>query len=218
MLGETVAIIPVKGLVAAKSRLATNLTREQRAALVVRFLNLVLVALQGSGSIARCLVVSPDRIILDRAIQAGVEAVDELAFGDAERSHGQNGALELARKVALSRDPTALLVLSVDLPFLSAGDVRSLVDLGMSAPGVVIAPDRHGQGTNALLLRPPDALRFQFGPDSYCRHRRDAEARGLRVQVFHTRGTAFDVDVPEDLADYDRQSVAVGPEPSSEDA
>ncbi len=63
----------------------------------------------------------------------------------------------------------------------------------------VIAPDRRREGTNALLLRPPGALAYHFGPDSFARHCQEARQRGLRLEVCERPGLALDIDLPEDL-------------------
>ncbi len=61
-------------------------------------------------------------------------------------------------------------------------------------------PDRHGTGTNALLLSPPNAIAPAFGPGSFERHRRLALAAGLRVIVAGPPSLVLDVDTREDLA------------------
>jgi 2-phospho-L-lactate guanylyltransferase len=65
----------------------------------------------------------------------------------------------------------------------------------------VIVPDRHGSGTNGLLLRPPDAIAPSFGPGSRERHAAAAEAAGLRWEVDPLPSLLVDVDTPEDLSE-----------------
>ncbi|HEX5417118.1 MAG TPA: 2-phospho-L-lactate guanylyltransferase [Chloroflexota bacterium] len=209
MSGGTIAIVPVKRLAAAKSRLAGTLTAAERAELVLGCFDRVLGALQTSGRVNRCLVVTGEAAIHERARRAGADPVDEVASGAGSPRDHHNQAIETARQVGLAWAPESLLVVSADLPLLRPEDVRALIARSGTTPGIVIAPDRHGRGTNALLLRPPDAIRFQFGVDSYARHRQTAEAAGLPVQVYDAPGTAFDVDVPEDLDAWNRW-----PEPS----
>jgi 2-phospho-L-lactate guanylyltransferase len=67
--------------------------------------------------------------------------------------------------------------------------------------GVVIVPDRHGTGTNALVLSPPDAIEPAFGPGSFARHVAAAEAAGVPHRVEEVPGLALDVDTPDDLAE-----------------
>ena len=66
-------------------------------------------------------------------------------------------------------------------------------------PAAVLAPDHTGSGTNALLLAPPDALPFLFGPDSFARHSQPREARHLPYAIAHAPGIAGDVDTPDDV-------------------
>ncbi len=73
-----------------------------------------------------------------------------------------------------------------------------MIAAGGRVPSIVAAPDRAGSGTNALLVAPPDAIRFQFGPRSLQRHRREALRRRCRWRLVHAPGLAFDVDRPGD--------------------
>ena len=65
----------------------------------------------------------------------------------------------------------------------------------------MIVADRHGTGTNALVLSPPDAIEPAFGPDSFARHVAAAEAAQVPHRVEEVPGLALDVDTPGDLAE-----------------
>jgi 2-phospho-L-lactate guanylyltransferase len=67
-------------------------------------------------------------------------------------------------------------------------------------PEVVIVPDRHGKGTNGLLLSPPDALSPSFGPDSRTRHERLATESGVKWRIAQAASLLLDIDTGEDLA------------------
>ncbi|MGH2459363.1 MAG: 2-phospho-L-lactate guanylyltransferase [Chloroflexota bacterium] len=192
--GPTVAITPVKDLGAAKSRLADCLSSVDRAELVLRLLDRVLAVVRASTVVQYHVVVSPDPIVRARAAAAGAVAIADPAEGS-----GQNVALEHARSVTGRWRPGALLVLSGDLPLVTASDLEEICCLGLAEGSVVLAPDRHGIGTNVLYLRPPDLLPFRFGVDSFQRHAGDAAARGLRTLVYRGPGTAYDLDRPDDL-------------------
>lgn len=199
---RTVAIVPIKELANAKTRLAATLDPPARAALVRRTLRHVLAALD-QPAIAACVVVSPDETILRDAAAVG-------AFGLRQDEGGLNEGLVLAREWAIAHGADAILIVLGDLPLLAAEDVTALLDLA-DRPGVaVFAPDRHGLGTNALLLIPPDALSFAFGAGSLARHRSAAAARGLHVRWYDSPGTALDLDTPADLLALDRLLVGVG--------
>jgi 2-phospho-L-lactate guanylyltransferase len=117
-------------------------------------------------------------------------------------AQGLNAALTLAARRAREGKAEAVVVLPTDLPFLTADDVRELLAQDDGRPQVVIAPDRHEQGTNALLVRPPEALPFAFGEGSFARHLALAKHDGVRVKVCRLPGAALDVDAPEDFMLY----------------
>ena len=120
-----------------------------------------------------------------------------------EQQSGLNEALFEARQLFAQAE--AILVLPSDLAALSAADVMGMieaVDATHERRSLVIAPDRHGRGTNALLLRPPDVIDFAFGPDSAARHAEAAHAIGLSPILFKSDSISLDLDSPEDYALY----------------
>jgi 2-phospho-L-lactate guanylyltransferase len=200
----TVAIVPVKALAAAKSRLAPRLSPDERAILTLRLFERVQEAVTGTAGIDRWVVVSSDESVRGRALVGGAEVVDEPRaldrLTDSADARQHNAALEHARTVAIERwNPAALLIVAADLPFLSTVDLTGLIERGTTDDTVVLGVDRAGTGTNALFLRPPNAIPFRFGPDSLAAHRAEASERGLRFLVHDVPGIATDVDVPLDL-------------------
>jgi 2-phospho-L-lactate guanylyltransferase len=113
-----------------------------------------------------------------------------------------NAALTRATQAALARGAGAVLVLPTDLPLLTAGDVRELIEMDGPGPIVNIAPDRHEAGTNALFVAPPGLLAYAFGEHSFALHSALAEAAGARLRVCRLAGAALDVDGPDDLELY----------------
>jgi 2-phospho-L-lactate/phosphoenolpyruvate guanylyltransferase len=188
------AIVPVKDLGETKSRLSSSLSLEERAELTLRMLEHVLATLREVGGVERIGVMSPSPRALFLAEDAGASALPQ-------ESRGLNNGLEEGRDWAVSEGASSLLVLPADLPYLSAFDVRMLLKLLKEDDGgaLVISPDEAREGTNALLIRPPDALTFAFGPGSYETHLRAARERGLVVRAYENAGVAFDVDTLEDL-------------------
>ena len=190
-----VAVIPIRSLTTGKLRLAGAITADDRQAMIVRMLERVVAAARGAEALDAVAVVSPDPEALALAIRLGVEAIAQ----PADRP-GLDAAIDLGREWALTRGATALLALFGDLPLITPDDVRNLVR--RDAP-VVIAPDRHDQGTNALLLRLGAAgreFRFQYGTGSKQRHVDEAHRLHLEVATAVAMGTAFDLDTPDDLA------------------
>jgi len=186
------AVVPVKDLAGTKSRLAPVLNPGARAGLTLYMMGRVVRALREAGVEDVC-VVSPDPVVLNEALGRGAVPLPQ-------RSRGLNPALEEGRARALAGDASALLVLPADLPLLDAEDVGAVLDAAGDGPGVVVSPDGTRSGTNALLIRPPDALPFLFGPDSFEAHLGAARARGLEVRVCERSHLAFDLDTAGDLA------------------
>jgi 2-phospho-L-lactate/phosphoenolpyruvate guanylyltransferase len=190
---STWAVLPVKPFDDAKSRLAPVLDAGQRRALARELMQKSLDALLACKAIGYVLVVSSDVEALSLATQRG-------ALTLAETGSGLNAALEEARLQVIEVGATSLLVLASDLPLLATSDVEAIVTAGHDAD-VVIAPDRRGEGTNALLLRPADAIEFSFGLASSQRHAALAVEAGHSYRELKLSGLAFDIDLPEDWND-----------------
>lgn len=186
------AIVPVKSFDWAKSRLEGVLTLAERRELARNLMRRVVTALIQSACFHRVVVVSRDDEALEFATELGAVAMRE------EGPPGLNEALRGARDVAIAEGATAALVLFSDLPNVTLADIRVLVDASERC-GIVIGPDRRAEGTNALLLRPPDAIDYAFGLGSFAKHLDVASRAGLEVSVLRLDGIGHDVDVPEDL-------------------
>jgi len=188
------AIIPVGPLEAAKSRLGGALDAEERQDLAERFLVRTLGAALALDRLADVLVVSPDREVLQRAAEIGARTLRQ-------RTRGLNAGLAEAREDVVAGGAGAILVLPIDLPFVTAEAIAAVVapiDQGGSNARVVLVTDRHGTGTNVLALRPPDAIDFRFGPDSRQAHREAAAAAGA-AYIEIGGPLALDLDTPADL-------------------
>jgi 2-phospho-L-lactate guanylyltransferase len=185
------AIIPVGTLAGAKTRLGETLDAEERLDLVDRLLARTVVAALAVDGLSDVLVVSPDRDVLHRAVELGARTLRQ-------RSRGLNAGLAEARVDAEAGGAEALLVLPIDLPFVTTETITSVIEpLAGVERTVVLVPDRHGTGTNALGLRPPDVIDFAFGPRSRGTHRSAAEAAGA-LYVELGGPLAVDLDTPDD--------------------
>ncbi len=192
------AVVPVKDLWGTKSRLKPILNPGARAGLTIYMMGRVVTAIRDAGVVNVC-VVSPDPIVLDEVLKRGATPL-------LQESRGLNPALEEGRRWAMERGGTSLLVLPADLPLLDPEDVRAVLDGIGEEDSIVIAPDGTRSGTNALMLRPADALPFSFGPGSYEAHLQAAQERGLAVRVCERPHLAFDLDTAEDLARLDEET------------
>jgi 2-phospho-L-lactate guanylyltransferase len=185
-------IVPHRGLEAAKTRLAPSLDPEERVMLASQLLQRVLrVAREITEDVV---VISPSRGLAEI-----VEASEARLV--AQRGMGLNEGLDQARAQAVQQGIDTLLVLHGDLPNLRADDIRTLWGaLPKDGPGVAIAPDRAGTGTNGLALRPPDIIAFRFGVGSFAAHAAEVERAGVPAVAVNRAGLAFDLDTPADLA------------------
>ncbi len=186
-------IVPHRGLEAAKTRLATSLSPDERMFLASQLLQRVLrVAREVADDVV---VISPSRPLIEVVEPSGARLV-------VQRGMGLNEGLDQARFDALVDDIRTLVVLHGDLPNLQPDDVRTLIGALPTdgSPGVAIAPDRAGTGTNALVLRPPGVIPFRFGTGSFALHVAEVEQTGVPLVAVNRAGLAFDLDTPADLA------------------
>jgi 2-phospho-L-lactate/phosphoenolpyruvate guanylyltransferase len=187
------AIVPVKPLRRGKSRLAGALSEKERTKLNESLLQHTIKTLKGLKEVEQVLVVSRDPQALTIARQHGARTVQE---------DGQpllNTALTRATVVAQVYATRGVLILPADLPLISEEDVLTLIERAVEPPVVVIAPDRHGKGTNALLLSPSGLIEYDFGENSFEKHCKLAEAAGARLEIVDLPTLGLDLDLPEDL-------------------
>ncbi|QBD83514.1 2-phospho-L-lactate guanylyltransferase [Ktedonosporobacter rubrisoli] len=185
------ALIPVKALDRAKSRLSKHLTPNQRAFLVLEMLHHVICTLQESAVLTSITVVSPDERVLEQVQAWGAQAL-------LEEQHGHNTALHAAALHQIEAGTTALLTISADLPLLQVSDVRTMFEQ-VQSHDIVLAPSREGTGTNALLVSPPLVVPYVFGPGSLQRYQLEAQQRDLKSALARNIGLALDIDTIEDL-------------------
>ncbi|HEB66255.1 MAG TPA: 2-phospho-L-lactate guanylyltransferase [Chloroflexi bacterium] len=197
------AIVPIKPMRLGKSRLATVLSEEERAALNRQLLARTVETLKSVPELEQVLVVSRDTAALALARKHGARTVLE-----DDESH-LNMALARATFVARRFNTHGILVLPADLPLLRAEDVRALLEAARQPPAVVIVPDRKREGTNALVITPPGLISYHFGPGSFRRHCDLAREAGARLEVLELPSLAIDLDWPEDLKLLEEQNLAL---------
>ena len=193
---RTVAVLPVKSFGRAKQRLRpAGMDRAELAAAMVGDVLEALGAVRGLDGVVMVSAEDP------AGRTAGIEWVhdpDEV---------GQSAAALRGVRTAVARGAERILLVPGDCPALDPVEVDDL--LVSAAPGVVIVPDRHGSGTNALLLDPPTVMTPAFGPGSFARHAALANAAGATVRVGRLPSLELDVDTPGDLAAL-RAALAAG--------
>ena len=194
---SVIAVIPIGTLEGAKSRLGETLDAEERRDLVTRMITRTVEATLSTPGIDETIVVTPDDEVRRLALELGARPIRQ-------RGQGLNQGLREGRSEVQAAGADALLVLPIDLPLVSPDILQSLL-AELRTPGrplAVLVPDRHGRGTNALLLSPPDAIEFCFGGDSRAAHLDCARSRD--VQVIETDGPlTLDLDTPADLLAFE---------------
>ncbi len=187
------AIVPVKPLRRGKSRLAGLLSEDERTELNRKLLQHTLKTLCDIKELEEVLVISRDPQALTVARNYGARTV---------REDGQpelNTALKRATVIAQVYATRGVLVLPADLPLITREDVLTLIEHADEPPVVVIAPDRHNTGTNALLMSPSGLIEYDFGPNSFQRHCQQVDEMGARLEIVNLPNLGLDLDIPEDL-------------------
>lgn len=188
-----VAVIPVGMLEGAKSRLGAVLDAEERRDLVARLAEATIRAAVTTPGIAETIVITPDDEVRGLALSAGARPIRQ-------RSTGLNAGLREARDEVVAAGDSAMLILPIDLPRVSPSALADIVAvIGEAQPPLVaIVADRHGRGTNALLLDPPDVIDVCFGGDSHGAHTAAATVVGARL-IELGGPLSEDIDTPDDL-------------------
>jgi 2-phospho-L-lactate guanylyltransferase len=208
-------IIPVNSLKESKSRLANVLTEDQRRELTCKLLLQLIEVSRRVSQIKRILIVTPDPEV--ESLVSPHDTITLLESGN----QGLNGALAESRDYAAA-DADCLLILPCDLPFITRLDIEMLlapladldsksiiVDPEKNGPLMVICPDQHGDGTNALLLCEPMEFTFNYGPNSFRKHLEEASLRGLKINKIEPDGVKFDLDSEEDWHEYVKRTSSV---------
>jgi len=188
------AIVPIKPLDQGKSRLAEVLTPEERRDLNSRMLAHTLQTLKAVPAIEQVMVVSRDPKALALARELGARTIQE------NGAPHLNIALQRATQVAREFATRGVLVLPIDLPLITVDGIRKLLDRAIQPPVVVAAPDRRGEGTNALLVYPAGLIKYHFGEGSFQQHCQLAHQAGARLEIVEYPALGLDIDLPEDLA------------------
>lgn len=209
---RTAAVLPVKRFDSAKQRLGDALGGAERRELAAAMVEDVLAALREIDALDDLIVVTAEDRAAALARAAGAHVVADRVEG------GQSLAAGVGVETAVQRGADRALLVPGDCPALDPEELTALLarhhpgeagsggseatgsGVAAPAPSVVIVPDRHGEGTNALLLTPPKALSPAFGPGSMARHAALARAGGASVRVAQAPSLELDVDTPSDLA------------------
>lgn len=189
------ALVPLKDLVEAKTRLAGLLSPSERRALAQAMLEDVLALLAGHCAITGVTLVSDDPAAHLLAAQYGAVHWPEADL----HCRGLNAVLDRATARLMDHCDQPILLLHADLPLLSSGDISAVLAARHACSGLVVGCDRHGTGTNLLCFDAASAPPFCFGTGSCARHQAAASGRGIATRVLRRPGIGLDIDEPRDL-------------------
>ena len=190
------AILPVKEMAGAKQRLAPLLSPEERIGLMQVMLRDVLAALSAAPSLAGIALVTLDPWAQALAQEHGARIITEGA------REGHTGAVTSAAAVLQAEGVAAILTLPGDIPAAKPMEIEALIAAATASPAFIIAPAHDEQGSNAILMSPPNAVRLRFGEDSYFPHLTASRAAGIAPQILHLQGIAMDIDHPADIVRF----------------
>lgn len=191
---RTLAVVPIKTLTIAKQRLADTLATGARKSLVEAMFQDVLASLRRARRVDHIAVVTAD--VVAEALAHG----DRVSVLRDDHQDGQSAAALIGTRYAVASGYDRVVLVPGDTPLLDSGELDGLLDrCAADGLAVGVVPDRHGTGTNALVLAPPDAMKPSFGPGSLVRHVDLAAAAGLSHRVEQVASLAPDIDTSDDL-------------------
>jgi 2-phospho-L-lactate guanylyltransferase len=200
-------LLPIKDLRNSKQRLAEILSPQERLELARAMLADTVRAVAGMRQADQIFVVTNYEPAMEIAARNSWEVLRE------ETQTSESASVDFASRLCGERGITALLRLPIDLPLVQASDIDDLLLTQCEGPAVVLVPSRDGTGTNAILRTPPSLFPSHFGPNSFAKHRNEAERAGAQVIVQRNPRLEMDVDDESDLRallKYDLSQTATG--------
>ena len=188
------AVIPVKKLDNAKSRLSPFLTAAERREFCLNMLEDVLNTVNSTKHINQTVVISNDLEVLRTTEKLDIAYLKE-------KKNGLNQAVSQAIDWCGKREISSILVLPIDIPLVKPVDLERMLALREKA-SMVISPSRNREGTNALLLTPPNVIPTSYGLQSFHRHLAEASNREVSFSRYDSKRMALDIDTVEDLIDF----------------
>jgi 2-phospho-L-lactate guanylyltransferase len=190
---EVWAVIPVKETHGAKQRLVPVLSAALRQALALAMLEDVLDAVAGVKGLGGAILVTVDTQAIALARRYGMATLADGAHD------GHTGAVNAGARHLIGQGRATMLTLPGDLPLVTSGEIERLIAAHGPAPAFTIAPAHDDQGSNAILMSPPQAVPLRFGEDSFFPHLAASREAGIEPCVLRLPGIAFDIDNPQDL-------------------
>jgi 2-phospho-L-lactate/phosphoenolpyruvate guanylyltransferase len=196
------ALLPVKTPQNAKQRLSGFLSAAQREILAQILYKQTLAALCRAEGIDRVAVITSDAEVAEHARRSGALVFDE------SRQVSHSVSADAACLRAIESGATTVLLVPIDVPLVTPADFTRLAAAARPSPpeaqraGLIVVPSADGTGTNALARTPPNVIESRFGPGSCRAHLDQARAKNVPAEVLRLRGLMFDIDTPEDVAEF----------------
>ena len=188
------AVIPMKNLNFAKSRLSTILTLQQRKNLAFFLLNTTIKTLKESQLIYEIIVVSSDKTIEKFSFENSLKFIKE------DSDSGVNNAVILADRYCINNNIDANIVIPHDLPFISAKEIDQICNNSEKYPKcIIICPSKRFDGTNILFRKPPNVIKTFYDDNSYMNHLKEAQKHNIPIESLELDNLMFDIDTREDL-------------------
>lgn len=188
------AVIPMKNLNFAKSRLSTILTRQQRKNLIFFLLDITIKTLKESRLITEIIVVSSDKTIEKFSFENSLKFIKE--YSDS----GVNNAVILADRYCINNNIDANIVVPHDLPFISAKEIDQICNISEKySKCIILCPSKRFDGTNILFRKPPNVIKTFYDDNSYMNHLKEAQKHNIPIESLELDNLMFDIDTREDL-------------------
>ena len=201
---KTFAIVPIKKLENAKTRLSSLLDTDDRIHLSLLMLQDTLQTLSVVQSLTQIITVSADKRIEEIALKYGANFLLE------EKERGVNSAISLADNYCIKEAADATMVIPHDLPLLDSIYISKACELAENESRcIVICPSFRYDGTNMLLRKPPSIITTFYDSDSYNAHVKAATRLGISVKLLFSKGLMHDIDTPEDVSAIIKEETSV---------
>jgi 2-phospho-L-lactate guanylyltransferase len=190
------AVIPVKNLHSAKSRLSPFLTLQQRRNLALILLNATIKTVKSSRFISDIIVVSSDDTIKNFSFENSLKFIKDA-------DNGVNNAVILADRYCIENEIDANIVIPNDLPFLSFKSIDQICVISEKySKCIIICPSKRFDGTNILLRKPPGVIKTFYDNDSYANHLKEAKQLNIPIESLDHDNLRFDIDTKQDLIEF----------------
>lgn len=187
------AVIPMKCLHSAKSRLSNILTAKQRKNLAMYLLDATIKELKKSDFISEIVIVSSDEAVKHYSCLNNIKFIKDW-------DEGVNKAVMLADKYCINNGINANIVIPPDLPFVSAKEIDKICIISNKYHKcIIICPSKRFDGTNILFRKPPGVIKTHYDNNSYMNHLKEASKIKIPIESLDIVKLMFDLDTEDDL-------------------